>query len=182
MGLIFIVLGVFLVINSFTAITGYAISSAENASFAYFVAVVILASGIVLIYLDAHEAYQLRDERLKSILGSRYDELTEEEKNKYNKSLRRHERKKENDVSRLEKKVLPVIRTERFERAIKNHDISVINKAIEKLVNGGGKREKLVNLPGYSIRVNKRARIFYDVKDGKYVLTDYTPDHGYEKR
>ena len=179
-GLVLTILGVFFIVNSFTGITGYAISSASSASVAYFVAVIILAVGVVLIYADAYESYCLRTERLKGILGSRYDKLTEEERDDYNKSLRRHE-KKGNEKGKLEVKVLPVIKTERFERAIKNHDIHSINRAIEKLTKGGGKREKLSHLDGFSIRTSKKGRIIYDVKDGEYVLKDYLPDHKYGK-
>ena len=74
-----------------------------------------------------------------------------------------------------------IIRTRRFEKAIKGYDLDKINRTAAKIGTGLGKEEKLKGRPDFFIRESGGGRIFfeYDPEHTTAILTDYTPDHRY---
>ena len=76
--------------------------------------------------------------------------------------------------------LLTVIRTKRFEKAIRGHNPQEIQRALDKIGTSLGHEKKLSHLPGYSIKTSKGGRIMYEKDSGDVVrVTDYTPDHHY---
>jgi|SRR3989344_5363328 len=72
-----------------------------------------------------------------------------------------------------------VIRTKRFERSIRRHDLKKIDRAIEKLGTGLGNEHPLVGEGKglYAMSVSKGGRIVFEKRDGQYILQYYDPQH-----
>lgn len=93
-GLLLMVLGSVLVISSYNGLTGHIISTESNSNLTYIalIGVLTLISGILIILSTEQERYRKRDIKLQRALGGqRYSALSEEDRNTYNKSLRRYE-------------------------------------------------------------------------------------------
>jgi len=82
----------------------------------------------------------------------------------------------------LEGKV-KIIKTRRFEKAIRRHDLAAINRAIARIGTGLGKEEKLVGREDYSIRAGEGKRVIFEYNDDHKIatLTDYTSTHNYKR-
>lgn len=67
-------------------------------------------------------------------------------------------------------------RTKKFEKEIKRVDLRAVERAIEKIGTGLAREKPLHKYygGGYSIRIDKGGRIFYDMRpDGSIILTRY---------
>ncbi|MAG39970.1 hypothetical protein CMI41_03310 [Candidatus Pacearchaeota archaeon] len=188
-GLSLLLLGVIVFfMGSVTSITGFSISE-HTMQVGKLIFQIIGSSLIVLgalIFISEGRAYAERESKLREVLGSAWERVSDKDRLIYNKSLRRHltkegrrvgERQANNTVNEPE-----IIRTKYFDKAIKGHEAE-IEKAIEKLRSGRGKKEKLAHRDSFSLRTTKGGRIIYDQGEkGKIVLRDYTSDHHYNTK
>lgn len=188
-GLILSVIGILIIlVNSAMSVTGAVILDSFAGQSVSILGLVCIIMGIILLSFSESSSYETRESKLRQILGDkRYESLSEKDKIAVNKAYRRHEeledRRENYAQSQLERSSnVHVIRTEHFERAIRNHDPDIIQKAIDKIGTGKGKEEKLSNGAGYSVRVTKGGRIIFDKIGGKIELLDYLPKHEYKKR
>lgn len=190
-GIFLILIGIFFLLNASSSITGLIIAEEISAGASSILGIVFIAVGIALFSYREGESYEIRESKLRSILGNyRYEKLSEKDRIAYNKAYRRHleaeerrEYKNRNSSSdHATENHLHVVRTDQFERATRGHDEGAIERAINKIGTGLGKEEKLKHLPGHSIRVSKGGRIIYDKKkDGTIELRDYLPSHNYAR-
>jgi len=76
-----------------------------------------------------------------------------------------------------------IIKTRRFEKAIRGHNIKAINRAITRIGTGLGKEEKLVGREDYSIRAGEGKRVIFEYNGDHKIatLTDYTSTHDYKR-
>lgn len=185
-----IALGIFfLLVSASSFLTGAVIGERGSSVAVSIGGLAFIVAGIVLFSSgDEREAYETRESRLAKLAGGRYERLSEHEQITYNKALRRHdgavERRNLHALAGKSENPLPrIIKTMRFEKAIRNHDEAAIERAIRKIGTGLGKEEKLKHDAAYSIRVSKGGRIIYDRRDdGTVVLEDYLPAHQYARR
>ena len=79
-------------------------------------------------------------------------------------------------------RIVRLVRTSRFDRAVKGHDMKRIQKAIDKIGTGLGKEEKLAKTGDYSVRESGGGRVIFSYDDTRTVVTlkNYTPEHRYE--
>ena len=80
----------------------------------------------------------------------------------------------------LEDKV-KIIRTMRFDKAVKGHNPKEIQNAIDKIGTGAGREHKLHDSSEYEIRTTKGGRIIFLYDDSRRTatLTRYDPKHKY---
>ena len=74
-----------------------------------------------------------------------------------------------------------VVRTARFEKAVRQYDIGAINQAINKIGTGRAHEHHLTGRNNYSVRVGRSGRIIYTRRNGNIVLEDYTASHDYKR-
>jgi Txe/YoeB family toxin of Txe-Axe toxin-antitoxin module len=184
-GIVLIVLGlIVLLIKPFTTITGFTVASDVFSEISnvwiYVLSGLMIVSGIILTSQSA-SAYEERESKLKELIGEGFERLSESDQIAANKSFRKHLDNIKRNVGG-EKDLgyqHRIIRTKHFNKAIRGHE-NEVERTIEKLDRGVGKKEPLKHREGYSIRTTKGGRIIYDVKGSdKIVLMDYTPDHKY---
>ena len=72
-----------------------------------------------------------------------------------------------------------IIRTKKFEKAIKGHEAEIQN-ALAKLGTPLGHPHALSN-GELSMSTSKGGRIIYEENAGEYTLKNYTPDHDYKR-
>ena len=182
--------GVVLLVNAGQGITGFVVAESLSVSVSGFLGLVLLLGGIGLTLLQ-HRTYDSYEPQVRRAMGaSRYEPLPESDQRATLKAYRRHENKLEKTAQYQARQatknaLLPapyeLIRTERFEKAIKRHDPAKIERALAKLQNDGGKQEKLKHLDGHSLRVTKGERLLFEKKDKRIILTDYVTSHDYGK-
>lgn len=185
--------GALLLLNAGQRITGFVVAESVSVSLSGFLGLVLLLGGIGLTMWH-HQAYDSYEPAVRRAMGaSRYEPLPESDQRATLKAYRRHENKLEKTAhyqARQAAKQAPLpapyelIRTERFEKAIKRHDPAKIARALEKLTAQGARnldRMHVGPLKGLSrIKVDATARIIYHEKPGnKIELLDYTSDHDY---
>jgi len=73
-----------------------------------------------------------------------------------------------------------IIKTKKFERSIRGHDLRRIQSAIDKIGTKEGHEEKLRHMPGYTIRVDKNGRIMYH-RDGETIVLDDYETHWHDR-
>ena len=184
LGILLFILGVALILNTLRSMTGFAIIEEIGVYTGSIAGLVLLVLGVALLSYSAGNEYRDRNSQLQRMMGrERYKSLSDKEKQTYNSAYRRHLEKKEHGgqkESRLAEQAnqLNIIRTEHFERAIQGHE-KAIERAIKKIGTGKGKEEKLSNGTGFSMRVTKGGRMFYERNGNTYKLTGYTEDHKY---
>lgn len=81
-------------------------------------------------------------------------------------------------IRNKEGRIIQIVKTHAFAKAIKKHDLKPIYAALEKIGTGLGSEEKLRS-GGYSIRTGKGGRVIYNKRGEEYELVDFTPDHKY---
>lgn len=198
MGIVLILSGSLLLASSLGGITGFAFVDEVYVNvWSVLGFVFVIGGAIVLSYTSmdeyaAHESYARG--ALQRYLGSKYEQLRADVREKFESALRRRLRRrgveeKVNDSEKTEPTYSgshvdhKVLRTSKFERAIEGYDPKPIERTIDKLRAGaGGRVERLRHQSGFSARVSKGSRIFYDIDKGKIILTGFTPDHRYLKR
>ena len=183
-GWTYLFLGIVLfLLNSAFNITGAVILEGFSDRYFSILGLIFIALGFVITSFTESEEYESRESKLKNMIGERkYDRLSEYEKHAYNKAYRRSMEKRNiggrQGHSELEKKSdFEIIRTKHFERAVRNYDPDLIQKAIEKIGTGKGREKKLKKDIGYSVRTSKGDRLVFRREGNKIVLTDYVVDH-----
>lgn len=132
--ILLIVVGVLLLLNSFSGITGFVVSENLQGGLSIVWGLVFIVGGILLFVV-------LRER---------------------------------------ESKLIKIIRTKTFEKAIKKIPKKPIESTIAKIGTGLAKQERLMHQKGKnSIRVSKGGRIIYSTEGNAVRLLDYLPDHRY---
>lgn len=189
LALVFFSLGIWsIAVYASIGITGAVISETAGSRVISITGLAFMVIGLIILSLNEQYIYHDRESRLRDIIGHhKYDSLSKEDRKAANNTYRRHEelegKRSAYETSR-EKSLenLDVIRTEHFERAVRNHNPELIQRAIEKIGTGKGKEEKLTNGSGYSVRVSKGGRIIFGKKGRKIELLDYLPNHEYTRK
>ncbi len=163
--------GLLLVLLSNSILTGAVIGIVKSSVINMIGALVFLAGLIIAIFSSRYEE---AESKLIAYLGEKkYEHLPPEEKSAYLKSIMRHEGKREQYAGRAEHP--RIIRTVQFEKAIRNHNKTSIERAIKKIGTGKGKEIYKPLLGHRSIRESRGGRLLFDKKGGEYVLVDYVP-------
>ena len=133
-GIFSLLIGIFLVLDSFSGITGHVVSEQTGRGIGSVLGLVFIIGGLLLLALEVQE------------------------------------RRKEGGLVR-------VIRTRRFEKAIKRHPKKPIEDAIAKLGTGLAHEEPLKYMEGWSIRAQGGGRIMFGYNQAKTeaTLNDYRP-------
>jgi len=200
LGYALIILGVVVIfLKPITGITGMVISSEAlsllSDAWFLFIGIVMIFAGIIISYsskeeriIEASQRYGAAESKLKKILGSKFYDIKPDERTSYVKSYRRHldrvgDTEEEISTGETTEAGYSIIRTKKFNRAVKKHDPDLIQRAIDKIGTGLGKEEPLTGREDWSIRTTGGGRIIFDKDEGKKTvkLKNYTSSHKYDR-
>jgi len=156
LGIIFLILGVFFLINSFSGITGFVIVEDFGRGISGILGVVFVLVGILLFSAGNYgqEAYRKRESKLREILGEKFEQLSDTLKIAYNKSYRRYlEKMMRSGNDRIERNVKDKLKE--IVRKYKSNRYDEV-EAADRIVRLG-KMERLVYNPDvnkFSVTIN----------------------------